>query len=438
MGREASVMPIRLAAALPGGVVALVAALALPPAAAAQEAAGKDCKARDGADQGGSLPSGEALQKRLTLCLDGDDFTIRPLLRFDLDGVSFFGQDRPGGFDSGTQVRRARLGAAGNLPAGFGYRVIWEFGGYPGRTNFLYEAQLTYKIGPWGMVRAGAYTPQHLPEYAASSFDLLFLERSAISNIVAGLASGDSREALGLEAHGRDWNLSLYGTGGTSSALHDHRQRGLAGRAVAASDEGGLLHLQAGFDVAAQFDPGTVPGNDTLRLRDYPELRGDGALRFLDTRSMGAQEVYAYGPELSGTIGPLYVEALYQQIVVDRGHGGTSRFDGWYAQAALPLLPWNGKRRRSAETGTWRRPATRGWAGLDGHPGALELAARYSTVDLNDGAVRGGTQSIWTVGLNWYLSENLKVQTQYQNGRVALDGPDRLFQAWAVRLAFNL
>ena len=59
-------------------------------------------------------------------------------------------------------------------------------------------------------------------------------------------------------------------------------------------------------------------------------------------------------------------------------------------------------------------------------------------MNLNDGAVRGGTQSIWTVGLNWYLSENLKVQTQYQNGRVALDGPDRLFQAWAVRLAFNL
>lgn len=424
----------RAAVALLGGLAGTAAA----PPALAGETAGSACEAREGADQGGSLPSGEALQKRLTLCLDGDDFTIRPLLRFDLDGVSFFGQDRPGGFDAGTQVRRARLGAAGNLPAGFGYRVIWEFGGYPSRTNFLYEAQLTYRIQEWGMVRAGVYTPQHLPEYAASSFDLLFLERSAISSIVAGLASGDSREALGLEARGRDWNLSLYGTGGTSSALHDHRQRGLAGRAVAASDEGGLLHLQAGFDVAAQFDPGTVPGNDTLRLRDYPELRGDGTLRFLDTRSMGAQEVYAYGPELSGMIGPLYVEALYQQIVVDRGHGGTSSFDGWYAQAALPLLPWNAKRRRSAETGTWRRPATRGWAGLDGHPGALELAARYSTVNLNDGAVRGGTQSIWTVGLNWYLSENLKVQTQYQNGRVALDGPDRLFQAWAVRLAFNL
>ena len=52
-------MPIRLAAA---AMLAGLAAMAAAPSAEAQEAAGTGCKARDGADQGGSLPAGEALQ----------------------------------------------------------------------------------------------------------------------------------------------------------------------------------------------------------------------------------------------------------------------------------------------------------------------------------------------------------------------------------------
>ncbi len=47
-------------------------------------------------------------------------------------------------------------------------------------------------------------------------------------------------------------------------------------------------------------------------------------------------------------------------------------------------------------------------------PGAWELAARYSYIDLNDGTgknrVQGGKMDGVTVGLNWYWNDNLKFQ----------------------------
>jgi phosphate-selective porin OprO and OprP len=58
--------------------------------------------------------------------------------------------------------------------------------------------------------------------------------------------------------------------------------------------------------------------------------------------------------------------------------------------------------------------------------GALEVAVRYATLDLDDGAVMGGREHDWTVGVNWYLSTHFKLQANYirafsDRGNLALD-----------------
>lgn len=51
---------------------------------------------------------------------------------------------------------------------------------------------------------------------------------------------------------------------------------------------------------------------------------------------------------------------------------------------------------------------------IPAHPwGAVELAMRYSDLDLNDGRVQGGKVHDWTAGANWYLGTHLRLQANY-------------------------
>jgi phosphate-selective porin OprO/OprP len=377
-----------------------------------------------------------------TLRLGGGAFTASPILRLDADAGSYFGQDAPGGYRSGVNLRRGRLGVRGTVLQDFSYNFTWDFGGAtPNDYSNLFEAQVAYTGLDGATIRAGAFTPQHLPEYAASSLDLLFMERASITSIASSLASGDTRLAVGIEGNGAigsggaRWNASGYVTGGVASTPNDDRQRGVAGRAVVLALAHPDLQLQLGVDFAAQLHPGTNPGPAAVRLRDYPELRVDSR-RLLDSGSIPADHAMAVGPELAGRLGPLYFEALWQRVEIDATNGGDRSFEGWYIQGAYPLI--GPARERNQDDGTWERPATEGWINPSANNwGALELAARYSTVDLRDGT-RGSNQSIWTVGLNWYLSRQLRLAAQYQNGTTNLFTSNRDFQAVGLRAIFSL
>jgi phosphate-selective porin OprO/OprP len=375
-----------------------------------------------------------------TLTAFDGGFRLTPVLRLDADAVSFFGQSRPGGFRSGANLRRARVGAEGGIGSTLEYSFIWDFGGSdPNDWGSIYEAQVAYTGLGWGAVRLGAFKLQHLPEFSGSSFDLPFLERAAVSNLAASVASGDTRVALGLEARGERWVGSLYLTDGVLSERNDGGQRGAVGRLAVLAVDRPEAQLQIGVNGAWRFETG---GGGRASFNDYPELRVD-TRQFLGTGPLRADATHAVGPEVLARFGPLVVEAVWQSLGVDApagdgGGGGTRRFEGWYVQAIHPLL--GPPRRRNPRTGAWARPDVSGES-LDpaaGRFGALELAGRYSTADLRDGSTRGGRQSIWTAALSWFPRDDLKVTAQYANGTIDLDGRDRDFQAVGLRVAFNL
>ncbi|HHW4678006.1 MAG TPA: OprO/OprP family phosphate-selective porin [Xylella sp.] len=51
--------------------------------------------------------------------------------------------------------------------------------------------------------------------------------------------------------------------------------------------------------------------------------------------------------------------------------------------------------------------------------GAVELLARYSRLNLDDGTILGGRQHDWTIGTNWYLSNHFKLQANYVKANVS-------------------
>jgi phosphate-selective porin OprO and OprP len=75
---------------------------------------------------------------------------------------------------------------------------------------------------------------------------------------------------------------------------------------------------------------------------------------------------------------------------------------------------------------------------FDGGPGAWELVLRFSSLDLNGGSLRGGKFSRITPMINWYLSENIRLELAYGYGildRFEKKGVTQFFQS---RIQFML
>jgi phosphate-selective porin OprO/OprP len=183
-----------------------------------------------------------------------------------------------------------------------------------------------------------------------------------------------------------------------------------------------------------------LTGLGVIRYRARPELRdafgglGDGVLpgdstRMVDTGALSAQSDAVFGTELAYIAGPLSFQGewAYAQISdAATGAGRTARkgslgFNGGYVQLSYFLT--GETRNYDKSFGVFNRnyvtPFTNFWAkardggGVTFGPGALELAVRYSYLNLNDGPIDGGVLEGLTVGLNWYLSSNLKFQMEW-------------------------
>jgi phosphate-selective porin OprO/OprP len=110
---------------------------------------------------------------------------------------------------------------------------------------------------------------------------------------------------------------------------------------------------------------------------------------------------------------------------------GNPHFSGWYLEGSWILTGESKTYQTFAtnnEMATFNNPRViKPFDWNSGTWGAWEVAVRYSDLDLNwnegeagqtpaqapVGGVRGGDERIWTLGLNWYMNNNVLLRFNY-------------------------
>ena len=148
--------------------------------------------------------------------------------------------------------------------------------------------------------------------------------------------------------------------------------------------------------------------------------------KYLDTNNLpGFDHNNLWTVELAGHWNGLRYEGAYMadnvRFKADAADPAAKNFKGWYLQAGYLLF--GGRQRYDANGGKYTKVERgRKW-------GDIELCGRYEFCDLNDGAVFGGSAEAYTLGLNYYVNNNVKMQLNYQfnnNDRYA-NGKDKLY-----------
>jgi phosphate-selective porin OprO/OprP len=223
-------------------------------------------------------------------------------------------------------------------------------------------------------------------------------------------SSNDSDEDQGYTITGRVTGLPYYAYGG--------RQ---------------LVHLGAAYSHrnpdGATLGWAARPENK-LSLFRYATTEGQPLYRLSNAR---ADDVNLYNFELASVMGPFTFQGEYTLADVDTTFDNNRQFSGYYASLGYFLTGEYRPYRNNTGVFDKVKPLKNfGWKAEDGW-GAWEVAARYSSVDLDDGGVRGGQQDDITVGLNWYLNPNTRIIWNYIHGDVDHDLYDGDFDALEMR-----
>lgn len=369
---------------------------------------------------------------------------VRSVMQLDV-GAYFQSDDLPPqvsarDLSNGANLRRARIGVEGRLYGDFDYNILLDFGGSGAEdTGRIQDLWIQYSGLKAATLRIGAFAPSVGLDDSTSTSGMPFTERAAAADLARNIAAGDTRMSVGaISAHDR-WFASAALTGSFLSSINAgatdfnrptfDEQTGyalrLAGSPFLTSDS--RLHLGVNASVMVNPADEGLARNPRypVRLRERPELRVDGE-RLVDTGAIDATGASALGVEAAYQRRNLLLQAEYFDFRVDRRNPGAGvsdpRFSGWYVAGVWGLT--GDARRYNTAVASFDAPAVaRPFAPSRGTFGAVELAARYSRLDLNyetDSTVllervRGGEQSIWSLGLNWYPNRTVKFMLDLQD-----------------------
>ena len=394
-------------------------------------------------------------------------FSMAFRLRFQFDSANFM-QDSVASLtanapqairdlSSGSVIRRGFFGVEGKAFNDFWYEFRYNGGGSDGGSQgasgvptggegdpLISLARVAYLGIPHWMINVGVIEPALMFEGTTSSGQLMFMERPEIDNIAAdSFGAADSRRGIevryqkdGALMPGDNLVLNVAFTGNKTGSSQGHgpggdEQAQLLERVSYRFWSDGPSNASVGFSNSNILLSGSAgnTGSQSIRLRDRPEIRVDGT-RLIDTGGISAKTGQMMAFDGGVNFNEFFVGGEWAQFQVDRLASGAlaadhPTFSGYYLEGSWVL---------TGEPKTYTVSATNNEVGGFGAPrvaspfsfsgdswGAWELAVRYSDTDLNwnsmtaattttQAGINGGDERVITLGLNWYLNNNVKLQ----------------------------
>lgn len=339
---------------------------------------------------------------------------------------------------NGVGLRRARLGMQGEGYGIYFYRIETDFVEPSKVALFQPATSATQPRRPritdayfdvmhlplLGAVRAGQFRVPLSNERLTSANNTTFIERGLPQ------AFNISRQ-LGLMAFNRtrDYRFAWWNAVSTAGANSEGEQIGKAGRVALTNrlvwlpwyDQPSDGRYLCQFGAAYQYQD---LRNATQRFATTPEVilvQGSEQVipNFISTPTVPIRDINLLQCEGSTVLGPLSIQGEYYGLFVRQTVGPSAYVDGAYVFVSYFLT---GEHRvYNRDQGIYE--ATRPFAnffrvrtddrGIATGPGAWELAARFSTMNLNGGGLRGGRLDDFTLGLNWYMTPQLKLMANW-------------------------
>ena len=325
---------------------------------------------------------------------DGWSFKPRGRLMFDAGFTN--APDSTGASDGfGNEVRRARLGASGDMPGGFGYKFEVDFAG---NEISVADAILSYENGPIE-IAIGQHNNFQSLEELTSSLHTTFIERAAFTD-----AFGFERRLGASITYARGDVLAQAGVFTDNLEDTDSKNRGADARIVFMPKAGDTqLHFGGSFHYNDLDDPAAQ-----LRYRQRPLVHFTSQ-RFIDTRSMGADSETGYGLEAAAIAGRFHAAAEgYWQSVDMPGVADDPTFFGGYVEAGLFLTDDT----RGYKGGKFDRTKPSSPVG-EGGIGSVQFTLRYDHLNLNDAGIVGGRQAGYFAALVWKPTDYTALMLNY-------------------------
>ena len=340
---------------------------------------------------------------------DGN-WSFQPIGRIMWDTVSADADSNNSNDDwDGTELRRARLGFQGTI-YDWGYKFEADFATGDNESKkevAVGDAYIKYgtKFGDtkFGLKLGQSHIPFGLNTKVSSKY-MTFMDRPffADSNISPARESG---AVVSFADKYYRWTASAGVTvgsisGGYTDEDDDGTTFALRGSFVPfMQDKNHLLQIGAGYMNRSDNDGDFNFSQHLVAHKDHTKI-SSGTIAAGDYDGSDAFTIDALG-----VFGSFHAMAEYLDYTADSNVAGSDiDIDGYAVEVGCFL---------TGESLKWKKGYTSGITPKSS-AGAWQIAARFESLDIDDGNVAGDDEAKkWTVGLNYYPTQNIRLMVNY-------------------------